>query len=51
MDCEHKHYEVVEAHPWQRLEESDDGVHYTVAESGNDLECRCRDCGEIFWIK
>jgi hypothetical protein len=51
--CTHRYnYEVVEAHPWQRLEEDDDKPDgFFVAASGVVLECRCLECGAIFEIE
>jgi hypothetical protein len=42
---------IVEAHPYQRLEEDSDVTdQFVIAEQGEDYECRCEDCGSIFWM-
>lgn len=50
QECEHEHYDVIQAHPYQRLVPLE-GVPDTfyVAESGDDIECRCLDCGRVFY--
>ena len=49
--CEHEEYEVVQAHPYQEIEESGEPDSFTVVGEGDDMECLCHACGKIFWYR